>query len=229
VLLNNASGTVAESLRSLRATLSLLGKVEDRRTILFTSAFPDEGKTFVSSNFAVSLAHQGLRTLLIDTDLRRPAVSGLFKIENSVGLVEHITQGLDLRDAVHSNVVDNLDIMTAGARCANPAELLSGTGFAETIKGALMTYDRVVIDCSPVLLVSDTLLVAPCVQTVCLVVRTAKTSRRAVKQAISSLQRANSRPVGIILNFAPEWSNHMAYSPYGYQSKEAEKYRDIYS
>jgi capsular exopolysaccharide synthesis family protein len=229
VMVTEPGGEAAESLRSLRASLSLLGKVEDRRTILFTSAFADEGKTFVSSNYAVSLAQQGLSTLLIDTDLRRPAAHTAFHLENTVGLVEHITQGSRLAEVVQHGTVENLDVLTSGSRCPNPAELLSGTGFAETLREALAIYDRVVIDSSPVNLVSDSLLVAPYVQTICLVTRTARTPRRAVEHAVRLLERADAKPVGLILNFVPIWSGQLSYAPYGYKARDYSHYRNVYS
>ena len=112
----------------------------------------------------------------MDIDLRRPSVHRCFNLENRNGFVEMVTQGTKLEDAVYRDVAKNLDVLTSGARCPNPAELLSGTGFAEVLATALKTYDRVVIDCSPVNLVSDSLLIASSIQSVCLVVRAARPS-----------------------------------------------------
>jgi capsular exopolysaccharide synthesis family protein len=229
VLLAHSSGAAAESFRSLRASLGLLGKVEDRRTVLFTSAFADEGKTFISTNYATALAQQGLRTLLIDTDLRRPSIHEVFNLPQQPGFVDLVTQGLDFGAIVQQNVVENLDILTGGSRCPNPAELLGGSAFAETLREALAHYDRIVIDSSPVNLVSDTLLVAPYVQSVCLVLRTARTPRRGVLHALGMLNRSEARPVGVILNFVPNWSGYVSYAPYGYRAKDASKYRSVYS
>ena len=225
VVTEDPGSAAAEAFRSLRAVLDLLGKAAERRTILFTSALPSEGKTFVSCNHALALAQAGLSTLLVDTDLRRPSVHTRFKIENKIGFVEVVTQDLDLNQAVHFRVAKNLSILTAGARCPNPAELLAGSGFKDTLTKALMNYDRVVFDCSPVNLVSDSLLIAGYVDTVCLVVRAAITPRQAPLHAVTLLRRVNKEPSGIILNAVPPWNDQLHL---GYKSKDGHAYRQSY-
>ncbi len=93
--------------------------------------------------------------------------------------------------------------MTGGRRAPNPAELLSGPSFARLIADASQHFDRVVIDSAPILAVSDTLLMTPLVQTVCVVVRAGKTPRNAVQRALGMLSGAGGRPAGIILNRLP--------------------------
>jgi capsular exopolysaccharide synthesis family protein len=200
VMVTNPGGATAEGFRSLRTVISLLGKSSEHRTILFTSALSGEGKTYVSCNYAFSLAQTGLKTLLIDTDLRRPEVHKRLKLENNVGLLELITQDLSLRQAVHSQVIKNLDVLTAGGVCPNPSELLAGSGLKDILAKALANYDRIVFDTGPVNLVSDCLVIAPHVDTVCLVIRASNTSRQALKHAISQLRRAQKEPSGIVLN-----------------------------
>ncbi len=93
IVATDPGSATAEGFRSLRAVINLLGKPSNHRTVLFTSALPGEGKTYVSCNYALSLAMTGVRTLLIDTDLRRPEVHNRLKIDNRVGLVEILNQG----------------------------------------------------------------------------------------------------------------------------------------
>jgi succinoglycan biosynthesis transport protein ExoP len=227
LVVTNAPGSgAAEGFRSLRASISLLGKSGDHRSILFTSALPDEGKTFVSCNYALALAQAGLKTLLMDTDLRQPSVHRCFNLENKNGFVEIVTQGSKLEDAVYRDVSKNLDVLTSGARCPNPAELLSGTGFAEVLAAALKTYDRVVIDCSPVNLVSDSLLIASSIQSVCLVVRAARTHRRDALHALNLLQRAHVKLSGLVLNAVPPWSERLY--PH-YLGEKSSRYREAYT
>jgi len=219
------SCAAAEGFRSLRAVLDLLGKAEEHRTILFTSAVPGEGKTFVSCNHALALAQAGLTTLLVDTDLRRPSVHTRFNLENKIGFVEVVTQNLDLNEAVHFRVAKNLNILTAGGRCPNPAELLAGSGFKETLTKALMNYDRIVFDCSPVNLVSDSLLIAGYVNTVCLVIRANSTPRQGPLYAVSMLRRINKEPSGFIMNAIPP---RLDRQQLGYKGKNAGAYRQTY-
>ncbi|MCE0497056.1 MAG: polysaccharide biosynthesis tyrosine autokinase [Methylacidiphilales bacterium] len=226
VLIDDPSGIAAENIRNLWAALELVGKEEDRRITLFSSALPGEGKTFTSCNYAVSLAQHGLKTLLIDADLRRPGVPTRFHLENNrPGLTEHVAKGVNLSEVVHRNVVENLDIMLTGGKCPNPAEFLSGKGFIETLEGALLKYDRVVVDSPPIILVCDTRLIAPYVQTICLVVKAESTSRHAVRRALSFLEMARARPVGIIYNCVPSWSID-EYHGYSYSGKY--KYGEAY-
>jgi capsular exopolysaccharide synthesis family protein len=216
----------AEGFRSLRAAISLLGKSKEHRSVLFTSALPDEGKTFVASNYATALAQIGVKTLLIDIDLRRPSVHRCFKLENKKGFVDIVTQGMELEKAVNREVAPKLDILTSGARCPNPAELLSGSGFQEVLTKALTVYDRVVIDSSPINLVSDSLLIASSINSVCLVLRAATTSRRDVQHALLLLQRAGIKLSGLVLNAIPPWSERLYPN---YLGKSSAKYRESYT
>ena len=203
VVATDPGSATAEGFRSLRAVVNLLGKPADHRIILFTSALPGEGKTYVSCNYALSLAMTGVRTLLIDTDLRRPAVHERLKLDNRVGLVEILDQDVPLNQVVHSKVSKNFDVLTAGGACNNPAELLAGDGFRQLLAHARTQYDRIVVDTGPVNLVSDCLLVAPEVNMVCFVLRAGSTARQAPKHAIALLRRAQKEPTGIILNAIP--------------------------
>jgi succinoglycan biosynthesis transport protein ExoP len=225
VLTAPGSGT-AEGFRSLRAALSLLGPGREPRSILFTSALPDEGKTFVSCNHALAVSQVGIKTLLIDTDLRRSSVHRLFNLENQKGFVDMVTRGLPLQDAVHHDVAPNLDVLTAGGRCPNPAELLSGPGFAAVLETAVKTYRCVVVDCSPVNLVSDSLLIASSIQSVCLVVRAAQTTRQDALHALTLLERAGIKLSGLVLNAVPPWSERLYPT---YLGEKSSRYREAYT
>jgi len=224
-------GPVAEAFRNLRAALSLLGPEVDRRIFLFTSALPNEGKSFASANYALALAQQGYRVLLIDGDLRRPSLDKIFRVPSArsqdgdpPGIVGYLVGQSDVAGAaypvlpseielVENKVAGNgnipnalggeLNIIAGGRRAPNPAEILSGPRFAELLVEASRSYDRVVIDSAPVLAVSDTLLMTPFVQTVCMVVRAKKTPRNAVQRAIGLLAGASGRPAGLVLNRLP--------------------------
>lgn len=220
--------TASEGVRSLRASLALTGREDLRKSLLFTSAVASEGKTFVTSNYAVALAQQGLRTLLIDADLRRPTVHERFQLSNrGPGLVEHVLNDLELSQVVHSQYIPNLDVMLSGGRCPNPAEFLASSGFADAIKMALLKYDRVVLDSAPVNVVSDTLLIVPQVQAVCLVLHAGKTPRRAVKRAIYNLKMAQARPLGVVLNKMPRRIGGINGSYY-YYYQTGDKYGEVY-
>ena len=226
------AGETAESFRNLRAALALLGREADRKVFLFTSAAPDEGKSFTSVNYAIALAQQGHRVLLIDGDLRRPSIHKIFPpeaingravrgAEEMPGIIDYLIGATKLSAAArvvlaaegepnrrvseHGEVpcVGQLSVLAGGQHIPNPAELLSGTSFKQLVLEAAAAFDRVVIDSAPILAVSDTLLMVPYVQTTCMVLRAGKTPRNAVNRALSLLAAASNRPAGLILNRLP--------------------------
>ncbi|HEX8490387.1 MAG TPA: CpsD/CapB family tyrosine-protein kinase, partial [Chthoniobacterales bacterium] len=249
-------GPAAEGFRNLRAGLSLLGPEDERKIFLFTSALPNEGKSFTSANYSLSLAQQGHRVLLIDGDLRRPSLHKIFREvgptgeaaamaeEEQHGIVDYLVGDIALADAVRvvsARDVDiigtnspspgatvtatggQLSVLAGGRRAPNPAELLSGQSFAELVAEAGKLFDRVVIDSAPVLAVSDTLLMTPYVQTVCMVVRARRTARNAVQRAILLLAGTGSRPAGVILNRLPRnrgTDYYYYYASHGYGAGE---------
>ena len=247
-------GPAAEAFRNLRASLSLLGPEAERKVFLFTSALPNEGKSFTSANYSLSLAQQGHRVLLIDGDLRRPSLHKIFRDVGATdagetkdeqrGIVDYLVGEVSLSEAVRvvsARDVDiigttasspgstvtatggQLSVLAGGRRAPNPAELLSGHSFAELVAEASRLFDRVVIDSAPVLAVSDTLLMTPHVQSVCVVVRARRTARNAVQRAALLLVGAGSRLAGVILNRLPRnrgTDYYYYYASHGYGAGE---------
>jgi polysaccharide biosynthesis transport protein len=235
-------GPTAEAFRNLRASLALLGPEAERKVFLFTSAVPNEGKSFSSANYALALAQQGYRVLLIDGDLRRPSLHKIFlptsgqvaDEDDSKGVVDCLVGAADLSSAARKAETGRfeiaasekatatggeLSVLTGGRRAPNPAELLSGPAFGRLLSEATRLYDRVIIDTAPVLAVSDTLLMTPLVQTVCVVVYAGKTPRNAVQRALGMLTGAGGRPAGVILNRMPRRRGsgyYYYYATHGY-------------
>jgi len=221
--------------------LSLLGPTADRKVFLFTSALPNEGKSFTSVNYALALAQQGHRVLLVDGDLRRPNIHKIFKNEceskkDFPGVVDYLVGAVALKDAARLvATVDSeplgtragadapadgqLFILAGGQRAPNPAELLGSGCFKSLTVEAISMFDRVVIDSAPVLAVSDTLLMAGHVQTICMVIRAAKTPRNAIHRALTLLGSAGNRPAGLVLNRLPRRRGagyYYYYASHGY-------------
>ena len=212
IVKEDRSGLVAEAFRSLRATIATNALVEKQRSFVITSALPSEGKSFCSSNFAITLAQQGFKTLLVDADLRKPTISRMFVgINRKPGLSEVLLGSVALSDAVNSGGVEGLTVMTAGGLASNPSELLAGQKFRDFLADALSKYDRVVIDSAPILAVSDTLLIAPSVDVLCLVVRSFQTPRKMVTRALKTLGDVKLKPAGLIFNCIPAGGGAYAY------------------
>ncbi len=248
-------GPTAEAFRNLRAALALLGPEEDRRIFLFTSALPAEGKSFASANYALSLAQQGHRVLLIDGDLRRPSMHKIFRRsdlaknedsndESRLGVVDCLVGTATLREAVRNVAAREVDvlgesisegdsvvtamggqlsILAGGQRAPNPSELLGAPSFARLVEEAATIFDRVVVDSAPILAVSDTLLMAPHTQTVCMIVRAKKTPHNAVERALSLLRGVGRPCAGIVLNRLPQHRGagyYYYYASHGYGAGE---------
>jgi capsular exopolysaccharide synthesis family protein len=213
----NSAG--AEIFRTLRTTLSMRGRRKDRRTLLFTSALPSEGKTFTSVNYAASLARQGLRTLVVDMDLRRPMIEEFFTGKRTPlpGVTDYFLDRKKFDEVcVQHKEISNLFWIPGGSAVPNPLELLTQSDFQQLLNKGLAQFDRIVIDTVPLLPVSDALLLVARVQTVVLVVHCFKTPRKAVQRSVQLLHDANASQGGIVLNLLPNhlFKGHYYYSDY---------------
>jgi capsular exopolysaccharide synthesis family protein len=202
VVREDAQSAGAEAFRSLRTSIFMLGRQENRRTLLFTSAIPGEGKTFCSVNYAMCLAQAGQKTVLIDADLRRPAVERAMTGQRteSHGVTDFLTGQKGLQDIIRPGPHENMFYIPAGTTAPNPAELLAQGGFAALLEEVLRKCDRIVVDSAPVHAVSDTLLLAPLLQTVILVIRAGRTPWKASARAIEAIQKSGVSVSGLVLN-----------------------------
>ncbi|MCH2114791.1 MAG: polysaccharide biosynthesis tyrosine autokinase [Pirellulales bacterium] len=206
-----------EAFRTLRTVLSLSEQNCDR--ILISSSEPGDGKTTISANLSVALAQAGNRTLVIDADLRRPGFTTLMNLKGQAGVADLLTSAEAPASAapplIHHTAVDGLDFLPAGLRRPNPAELLSGKGFVELLAWAESKYDRVVVDCPPVLAVSDAQIIGQLVDGAILVVQPEKNHRRLVMRAVESFHAAGCHLFGVVANGLSSDSQGYGYG-YGY-------------
>lgn len=206
ILISDPSSSCAEAFRSLRANVESLS-AQEKRITLFTSSMPAEGKTFVCINYALTLAQRGLKTIIIDLDLRHPSVGGEFKFEDTKLRVADIIE--DPRstnlfvDENLQNPAKNLYVMPVGAQLANPAEILAGEAVTKLIRLAAEKFDRVIIDTAPMNPIGDTLAIVQMVDVICMVVRCRKTPTRIIQRSLETLRRFNSPAAGVVLNFVP--------------------------
>ena len=214
----DAPGSIcAEGFRMLRASASIAPEHSDKKILLFTSADPQEGKTFCSLNYAICQAQEGKRTLLIDLDLRRPSIGENFDLpEDAPGVTDYLVSTTRrLKHVCYATPYPDLCVLPAGQIIANPAEELSNGRLLDLLSEASTDFDRVIIDTAPINAVSDTFLILPYADTVCLVVRSGKTSQRAIKRVMDLMVRANIPPAGIVLNYLPQRRGYGHYYHYG--------------
>ena len=196
-------GMALESIRALQTAISIRIKADNSRTMMVTSAIPGEGKTYISINLAAAFAHARIKTLLIDADMRKKTCSSILgdNTNNLDGLSELMEGRVRLEDVVQATEVPNLYLVAAGKNRRNPAEWLTPESIRSVIESALKEYDQIIIDTPPVLAVSDSLLIATEVQTVCYVVGSMKVCCTEVERACKLLSDAHNPPIGMVLNF----------------------------
>ena len=206
----------AEAFRSLRTAISFLGPHAERKTILFTSANPQEGKSFCSLNYSVALAQAGLRTLLIDAEIRRPSLSKIALSDaKAQGLTDCLAGQANALDCCNPTGIENLFLLPAGRRRSRPLELFASCDFVSLLDELGAHFDRIVLDSAPINAVSDTQLIAKHVQSVCFVVRAVKTPAAAIARACALLTQAGSTPDGFVFNRMPVHSpGHYYFSGY---------------
>jgi capsular exopolysaccharide synthesis family protein len=203
-IIREQHGAIAENFRTLRTALYLLDPPRERRTFLVTSAVPGEGKSFSAANLAIAFAQQGLRTLLIDADMRMCALHRMFfDSAPHTGVADVLLGKASLADTAQFALQERLWLLTAGLRPERPAELMAGPEFSRLLSEAAETFDRVVIDTAPINSVSDTLLLVRHVDSVLMVVRAGRTPRTAAAWARDRLKAAGAPLAGIILNQLP--------------------------
>jgi succinoglycan biosynthesis transport protein ExoP len=219
--------TLGEAYRNLRTALLLSRAGAPPKVTLITSAMSGEGKTVTSVNTAIMLAQMGGRTLLIDADLRRARCHRVLAVDNHIGLTEVLTGSRTLEEMVRPTDIENLSFLSSGSVPPNPTELLGSAKMVETMAQIRETYDYVVIDSSPVLPVSDSLLLSKLVDGVMLVANGSGTPRQHVKAACARLEYARAKILGVVLNKIKIHSGgYHYYYHHDYYSYENDNLRD---
>ncbi|QJE94273.1 tyrosine-protein kinase domain-containing protein [Luteolibacter luteus] len=220
-----ANTTYAEMFRVLRASVSLLGDETKRKVTLFTSALPGEGKSSISTNFALAAASQGKRTLLIDFDLRKPSLHRLLGSDRNPpggGLTDFLANQAPLHEvAVPVPGTTHLHLVASGNRAPNPGELMDAVKIRELLILACRHFDVVVLDTAPLLSVPDTRILLPLVNNACLVVRAEYTRKKAFERALSIFDEDRSSLSGVVVNAYREKRRLMGENfSYGYYGSD---------
>lgn len=211
---------IAEAYRAIRTNLQFTGADKVIKTISFTSALPGEGKSTTIANLAIALGQDEKRVLLIDADLRRPVMHRRFGVANR-GLSNCFADDLALADIIQHDVYPNLDLVTSGPVPPNPSELLSSTKMEKLLAGVQASYDYILIDTPPVLVVTDAAVIGSKADGTVLVVGSGDVSPDDAQAAKSLLEKAHTNILGVVLNKVPQKSRKHYY--YYYYDKEHAK------
>ena len=191
---------VKEAYKILRTNLQYFFINKPNKVIMISSANAGEGKTTTALNLALSLAEAGLKTIVVDIDLRRPSVHRQFEISAMPGVTNILGGLISYREAVRQTKYDNLDVLTAGAIPPNPAELLSLDSMRELLETLNGIYDYVIVDTPPVGIVTDAMVVGKHTAGVILVVREGSTTFEMLNHAKETLELLDVNIIGMILN-----------------------------
>lgn len=192
--------TYAEAFRSLRSSLIFMPNQAEMKTILITSAIPNEGKSTIASNLAITMAASGARVLLVDADLRRGDIAQLFDLDGTLGLSDILRGKIPWREAVQRSRHATLSIIPCGPATNQSGELLLKPQLMTLLEEFKETFDLTIFNTAPILAADDTPTLAPNFDGALMVVRAQFTSARLSKNALNTLYQRQVNVLGLILN-----------------------------
>lgn len=222
----NPKSQVTEGFRTIRTNLSYLGQGEDhRRTILVSSYFPGEGKTFASSNLASLFAMSDKKVILLDFDLHKPKVHKTFELNNEKGISTFLAGFDSVEDVVHKSVSEGLDVICTGPIPPNPSELILNKRTADLFEWAKTNYDYVIIDTPPFGLLNDGMELLKFADIFVVILNTKFARKRGVHMTEELLSKSSGYSVGLVLNgvknsgiqyYYAKYTYKYSYTKYGY-------------
>ncbi|MDF2486932.1 MAG: capsular exopolysaccharide family [Herbinix sp.] len=199
-----------EAYKQLRTNILFCGR--DIKVVCFTSSLPNEGKSNVSFNLAVSFAESGKKVIFIDADLRRSIILGRYKPDQAVMGLTHYLSGMNsLEEVQYETNIPNLDMIFTGPVPPNPSELLGSDTFVELLHALREEYDYVIIDTPPLGSVIDSVIIAEHCDGVVLVVEANAISYKFVQKVKSQLEMGKCRILGAVLNKVDMNKEHQYY------------------
>ena len=208
---------VAEAFRKLRTNFAFLGVDRASQCYVITSPSAGDGKSTVTANLAVALAQTGRRVAVVDADLRKPSIHKLFRLSQRVGTTTVLVDSASLNDAIERHEPNLPDVLTSGQLPPNPSELLGSRRMEELLNELKATYEVVLVDCPPLLPVTDPMVVSRFADGVLLVVRAGVTTRDQAEAAKAVCAKAGAKILGAVLNASPviEGDQPAYYAYYG--------------
>lgn len=229
---NYPKSSFAESFRNMRVRIEYMAQRENKITVLVTSTEPADGKTFVATNVASVYQLMGKKVIIVDLDLRRPSVAKTLQVDAQKGISNYLIGQVELEDIITSHPDYGFDIIPAGTLPPNPSELIKTAKTRQVIEHLKEIYDYVVIDCSPVGLVSDAYILSEYVDTTLFVVRRAKTNKSFFKSVITQLKYDGVENIALVFNDVKGREGYYGTSRYygdkTYYLKKNSYYHDDY-
>ena len=201
ITLTNPRSPISEAYRTLRTNIEFSSFEKQLRTLVVTSASPEEGKSTTLANLAVTMAQAGKKVILVDCDLRRPSQHMVFGLRNDRGLTSLMIADADLANPpLQATAQENLQLLTTGPLPPNPSEMLGSKRMQEIITRLQERADVVIFDAPPILAVTDAAVLATRVDGVLLVINAGGTKREQMQKAHALLKKVNAPLIGAVLN-----------------------------
>lgn len=191
---------ISEAYRTLRTNIQYTKIDRPIRTVLVTSSNPGEGKSTSVANIAITFAQMGAKTLLVDTDLRRPVLHAIFNHPRTEGLTNVLVGNIDLNKGIRPTHIDNLSLLCSGTLPPNPSELLASDAMEKLLEKASAQFDILLFDSPPVIAVTDAAVLATKLDGVVLVIKSGETNKDAILRSRVLLENVNAKIFGILVN-----------------------------
>lgn len=191
---------ISEAYKTLRSNIQFSSLDKKIQTLVVTSSGPGEGKTTTSCSLAIAMAQAGKKTVLIDCDLRKPSVHRNFKLSNERGLSTLLIGESKQSEVIQKTWEENLDVITLGVRPPNPSELLESVKMRNFLEALKETYEYIILDTPPVIMVTDALILAQFSDGCILVVAAGETHKEAIKKSKKLITNVNGHILGVVLN-----------------------------
>ena len=206
---------VSEAYRSLRTSMLFTSPDKKVKSILVSSAGPGEGKTTTVANLAITYANLGKKTLLVDTDLRRPVIHKVLDLKKEPGITDYLSGSVgDFSSIIQETEIENLCAVPSGIIPPNPSELLGSGKMVDLIKSLENEWDMILFDSPPLVAVTDATMVSKEIDRIIMVVKVGQTDKKAFDHTITSLRNVDAPIGGVILNAVTHKNSYGSYYYY---------------
>ncbi len=195
---------ITESFNRLKDNILYLNADNNMNVIAVSSSIPNEGKTTVITNLAVSLASNGKKVIIVDCDLRKPKVHRTFNMDNSLGIRDYIIDNCKLEEIIKKAELYNVSVVCSGKKIENSSAIFTSEKFKSMIKELKNTYDYVFLDCPPILEISDYINISTIANGIIFCVAYGKTKKVQVKEAINMLKQRKINVLGTVYTMVDE-------------------------
>ena len=235
IVRKNPKSPISEIFRTLRTNIQFMSTNKEMKSLLVTSTYAGEGKSWVTSNLAVTFAQAGKKVILIDADMRKGRQYAIFEVAPKPGLSNYLSQvtdgennekqGKNISNYLQETEIENLYVFAAGSVPPNPSELLVSTRMINLLEQLKQLCDIVIIDGTPCELVTDSIILSRIADSTIIVTAHKRTKKDRLKRAIQNIENVGGNIVGVVLNRVPMTSKKMGDQYYYYGTSSQPKKR----